>query len=174
LLVRTARKWPHLPAVALGRDLLHDYAALARRAARMAAALAAAGMRPGERVALISHNVPEYIETLFGCWWAGLVVVPVNAKLHPNELRYVLANSGARLAFVDAGWNSALGAFGGGVLPSDTPSSSAAATIGDCSQLLLQAHRSRVNKAILRGCFTPAGQRADRRASSSRTAICSR
>ena len=46
-------------------------------------------MRPGERVALVSRNVPEYVEALFGCWWAGLVAVPVNAKLHPKELAYI-------------------------------------------------------------------------------------
>ena len=66
----------------------------------------AAGLRRGERVALVSRNVPAYIETLFACWWAGLVAVPVNAKLHPQELAFVLADSGARWAFVDAAWQA--------------------------------------------------------------------
>jgi len=109
LLARTARCWPRLPAVALGARVLHDYATLANRAARLAGAFDAAGLRPGERIALVSRNVPEYIETLFGCWWAGLVAVPVNAKLHPKELEFVLANSGARWVFVDPAWQAALG-----------------------------------------------------------------
>ena len=109
LLARTARSWPRLPAIALGGRIVSDYATLAVRAARMAGAFGAAGLLPGERVAIVAHNAPEYIEALFGCWWAGLVVVPVNAKLHARELAFVLADSGARWAFVDAEWQAAIG-----------------------------------------------------------------
>ena len=76
--------WPRLPAVASGAQVCHDYAALALRASRLADALTASGLQPGDRVALVSRNVPEYVETLFACWWAGLIAVPVNAKLHPT------------------------------------------------------------------------------------------
>ncbi len=110
LLVRTAHAWPRLPAVASGDSVVCDYAGLADRASRIALALADSGMPPGERVALVSRNVPEYVEALFGCWWAGLVAVPVNAKLHPKEFAYIVANSGARRAFVDASWAVAIGA----------------------------------------------------------------
>src|SRR5438067_2345579 len=65
---------------------------------------------PGARAALVSRNVPAYIEALFACWWAGLTAVPVNAKLHPRELAFVLSDSGARWAFVDAAWHAAIGA----------------------------------------------------------------
>ena len=115
LLERSARAWPRLPAVALGGDVLCDYATLAARAARLAGAFAAAGLARRERIALVSRNDPAYIETLFGCWWAGLVAVPVNSKLHPKELAYVLANCGARWAFVDAAWHSAIGGGDGGI-----------------------------------------------------------
>jgi long-chain acyl-CoA synthetase len=101
LLVRTARCWPRLPAVACGDRALLDYAALASAAARLAGAFEAAGLAPGDRVALVARNVPAYVATLFGCWWAGLVAVPVNAKLHPRELAFVLADSGARWVFAD-------------------------------------------------------------------------
>jgi long-chain acyl-CoA synthetase len=113
LLVRTARSWPRLPAVALGGQVLADYETLAASAARHAGAMLAAGLAPGDRVALVSRNVPAYVETLFACWWAGLVTVPVNAKLHPAELAYILEHSGARWAFVDAAWEAALGAAAG-------------------------------------------------------------
>jgi len=115
LLERSARAWAGLPAVALGSRVLCDYATLAARAARLAGAFAAAGLARGERVALVSRNDPAYIETLFGCWWAGLVAVPVNSKLHPKELAYVLANCGARWAFVDAAWHSAIRGGDGGI-----------------------------------------------------------
>jgi long-chain acyl-CoA synthetase len=110
LLARTARSWPRFPASALGDRVVCEYAALASRAARIAAALGAAGLQRGDRVALVSRNLPEYIEALFGCWWAGLVAVPVNAKLHPRELAFILANSEARWAFVDSAWHAAIGA----------------------------------------------------------------
>jgi len=112
LLARSARAWPRLPALALGGTVLCDYATLAARAARLGGSFEAAGLSPGDRVALVSRNDPAYVEALFGCWWAGLVAVPVNAKLHPKELAYVLADSGARWAFVDAAWHAAIGAEG--------------------------------------------------------------
>ena len=92
--------------------VLCDYATLAARSARLAGAFASAGLEHGDRVALVSRNLPAYIEALFGCWWAGLVAVPVNARLHPRELAFVLANSGARWALVDAGWRAAIGGMG--------------------------------------------------------------
>jgi long-chain acyl-CoA synthetase len=109
LLVRTARSWPRLPALALADRVVCDYAALAGRAARLAGTFEASGLLSGERVAIVSHNVPEYIEILFGCWWAGLVAVPVNAKLHPRELAFIIADSGARWVFVDSAWLAAIG-----------------------------------------------------------------
>ncbi len=108
LLVRTAQRWPNLPAVAIAAEVLHDYAALARRAAGLAGSLQAAGMARGDRVVVVASNHPAYLETLFACWWAGLVAVPVNARLHRNELAFILADSGARFAFVDGAWHAAL------------------------------------------------------------------
>jgi long-chain acyl-CoA synthetase len=47
----------------------------------------------------VLHNCPEYLEILYACWHAGLVAVPINAKLHPSELGFILENCGARLCF---------------------------------------------------------------------------
>ena len=69
----------------------------------------AEGLVAGDRVALVARNHPGYLEAMFACWWAGLVAVPVNAKLHPRELAWVLDDSGARWAFVDDEWHAALG-----------------------------------------------------------------
>ena len=70
-----------------------------------------AGLVAGDRVALVARNCPGYIETLFACWTAGVIGVPVNAKLHPKELAFVLDDSAARWAFVDQDWAEALGGF---------------------------------------------------------------
>src|SRR5438309_7050498 len=108
LLVQSARRFPAEPAVATGKRCLHSYAALSARVGRLAAAMSRGGLFNGERAAIVSRNVPEYIEALLACWHAGVCAVPVNAKLHPDELVYVLQDCGARWAFVDAEWESAL------------------------------------------------------------------
>ena len=108
LLGQSARAWPALPALALGRSTICDYRQLARRVSQLASAYLATGLRRGDRVALVSRNVPAYVEAMFACWWAGLVAVPVNAKLHPRELAFVLADSGARWALVDGHWRTAI------------------------------------------------------------------
>ena len=56
----------------------------------------------GDRVAIASKNQPEYVEIMYGIWWAGLAAVPINAKLHGSEFSYILENSGARVCIVGA------------------------------------------------------------------------
>jgi long-chain acyl-CoA synthetase len=101
LLARSARVFPGRPAVALGTRTLQDYAALARRCSALAASLRATlGLEPGDRVGIFGTNSPEYVELVWAAWWAGLAVVPINAKLHPKEAEYILDHSGARVCFV--------------------------------------------------------------------------
>ena len=109
LLLRSADRFPRWPAIALGTRVVHDYAALASRVRRLAATLRTA-LPAGERVMLVAMNCPEYIETLFACWHAGLCAVPVNSKLHPDEVKYVIENSAARWMFVDETWRGGSGA----------------------------------------------------------------
>ena len=56
-------------------------------------------MAPGDRIALFMRNCPEYVETLWGAWWAGFAAVPINAKLHPREVEYILQDTDARVCF---------------------------------------------------------------------------
>lgn len=103
LLARSARAFPHLPAVALGGRVLHDYAALEARVARLAAGLRGGlNLLPQQRVALVMKNCPQYVELLFACWQAGLCAVPINAKLHPRELEFIFRDTGAGACFVTA------------------------------------------------------------------------
>ena len=102
LLARSAQAHPGLPALALGPRVTCTYFDLASRVSRLAAGLAQR-LVPGDRVALVMQNCPQYVELLFACWHAGLCAVPVNAKLHPRELEFILQNSGARLCFATAG-----------------------------------------------------------------------
>ena len=101
LLARSARALPTQPAVASGGRVLLDYGQLGSRCAALATSLRSTlGLAAGDRVALLMANAPEYIELLWAAWWAGLAVVPVNAKLHPREAEYILGHSGARVCFV--------------------------------------------------------------------------
>ncbi len=100
LLQRQAQQHPDRPALFNGTQPVASHAQWAQRAARVGARLRAAGLQPGDRVVLFMRNHPRYLELLFGAWWAGLVVVPVNAKLHLKEVQWIVENSGARWTFV--------------------------------------------------------------------------
>jgi long-chain acyl-CoA synthetase len=101
LFLRAGRTHADLPGVALGSDLLLSYGQLVRRSTIIAGRLREGfGLVPGDRVALVMRNVPEYALLLLAGWHAGLAMVPANAKLHPKELAYILDHSGARVAFV--------------------------------------------------------------------------
>ena len=60
-----------------------------------AAALAAAGFKPGERVALYLQNVPQFLVAMLGTWKAGGIAVAVNPMNKERELELILADSGA-------------------------------------------------------------------------------
>lgn len=103
LLARSATVYPSRPAIFLGAQQLFDYREFAHRSACIAGYLrATVGLVPGDRVAIFMTNCPEYLEVLYAIWWAGLVAVPVNAKLHPRELAYILNNAEAACLFTDA------------------------------------------------------------------------
>ncbi len=69
---------------------------------RHAAALQAAGIRAGDRVAMLSPNNDALVIQLFACWWLGAVACPLNVRWSAAELRHALADCGARLLLVDA------------------------------------------------------------------------
>ena len=71
------------------------------RASRFASAARSAGLVPGDRVLLLLPNAPETFELLIGCARAGLVAVPVNWRLAPDEIVAVAADAGARCVVVD-------------------------------------------------------------------------
>lgn len=110
-LARAARSHPLLPALAVGDHAAASYERLARRAAGLATGLQRrCGLAPGDRVVIAAKNHPGYIEALFGIWWAGLVAVPVNAKLHPSEMAWIIEHAEARIVFVSPELEAPVGA----------------------------------------------------------------
>ncbi|MDX2552283.1 MULTISPECIES: long-chain-fatty-acid--CoA ligase [Streptomyces] len=95
-LVETAQREQGRPALRLG-DQVIGYTELEERSARAAALLRAEGVRPGDRVALMLPNVPEFVALYYGVLRAGAVVVPMNPLLKTRETEYHLRDSGAVL-----------------------------------------------------------------------------
>jgi long-chain acyl-CoA synthetase len=108
-LAASARLRPDAPALLSGVTIEADYAGFARRAAAIGAGLSRHhGIQPGERVALFMTNCTQYLECLYGIWWAGAVAIPINAKLHGREAMWICENAGARLVLVSDDTVSAL------------------------------------------------------------------
>jgi fatty-acyl-CoA synthase len=89
---------PDQPAASLGSLTYAEVAALARR---QAAKLDELGVGPGDRVAIVSHNSARLLTSFFGVTGFGRVLVPVNFRLRPDEVSYIVEHSGARVLLVD-------------------------------------------------------------------------
>jgi carnitine-CoA ligase len=100
MLLRQTEKIPDKTLVSAGEATL-TYAQACDVAARTAAALQSAGIRAGDRVALICSNRMEFIELLLGCAWLGAVLVPINVASRGPQLQHILSNSGARLLVIE-------------------------------------------------------------------------
>lgn len=106
-LTRTARQHPDWPAVIHG-DTLRDYAWLDRRVGALAGALRGLGLAPGDRVGIVTDLEPRSLECLWAPPRAGLVMVPMNPKLHPAEHAFMLRDAGAKALIVGAERRDAL------------------------------------------------------------------
>ena len=118
LLFDVARRLPDRPAVSDDRSS-RTYRELTERVARLAGGLRAQGLAPGDRVLLSLENCGEFLELLFGCWAAGLCVVPANARLHPREVEFIAEDSGARLLVATPVLAEALAPLAGAVASLD-------------------------------------------------------
>ncbi|MEO6292416.1 MAG: long-chain-fatty-acid--CoA ligase [Burkholderiaceae bacterium] len=95
-----AQRYPDKPAVLYCGAVL-TYADLKSRVDAMAAYLQQAlGVLRGDRVLLMSQNCPQFVIAYYAVLRAGAAVVPVNPMSTPPEIRYYMADSGARVAFV--------------------------------------------------------------------------
>jgi long-chain acyl-CoA synthetase len=102
ILSETAHASPDRPVATFDGGRL-GYAELDQASGLLAANLAAAGIEPGDRVALQLPNIPQFLISYFGILKAGAVVVPLNVLLRAPEVAYHLADSGARALITWAG-----------------------------------------------------------------------
>src|SRR5215217_7047758 len=88
---------PVQPAPSLGEVSYRD---VARRGRALQAGLEGLGIGEGERVAIVSHNSARMLELLLSVPSSGRVAVPINFRLAPEEVSYIVGHSGARVLLV--------------------------------------------------------------------------
>lgn len=116
-IVRTsAQRTPAGIAVKLD-DIEISFGALEVLSSKVAGLLAAQGVNPGDRVALISPNLPQMPAIYYGILRYGAIVVPLNPLLKSREVAYHLSDSGAVLAFA---WDGVLGEVEAGAAATGT------------------------------------------------------
>jgi long-chain acyl-CoA synthetase len=77
------------------------YREFVERVTRAAAALRQIGMKPGDRVGVLSLNSDRFLELYFAIWWGGGVINPVNTRWSPREIAYSLDDCDTRILVVD-------------------------------------------------------------------------
>lgn len=100
LLRRHAAQTPAAPCLTFRTETL-SFGEMDARASRVANALTAQGVRPGDRIAMIARNAPAHFELLFGCAKAGAIFLPVNWRLSPREIAGILADGGPALLIIE-------------------------------------------------------------------------
>ncbi len=100
-LTKSSATWASRPAIACGTQTVQTYQQFGTNVRRLAWAMSHTfDLKPGERVGIAMKNCTNYSIVLFAAWHAGLIAVPMNAKLHPREFEFILKNSGTKLCFV--------------------------------------------------------------------------
>lgn len=96
MLARSAAQNPQKTAM-IFHDQPTSYAELDQRANQVANALIGLGVQPGDRVAILIHNIPLFVEAYYGALKAGATVVPMNVLYKPGEVGYIVNDSGAKV-----------------------------------------------------------------------------
>jgi crotonobetaine/carnitine-CoA ligase len=99
MLQRQAERHGDRPLFRIG-DVAWSYADVPLLAAAAAGRLRDAGLKPGDRLAVICPNRAEFLELYLGCAWSGVIMVPINVASRGPQLQHVLSNSGARVMAV--------------------------------------------------------------------------
>ena len=111
-LARRAHRHPGLEAlVVVESGVRLTYKQLNERANRIANGLSALGVNKGDRIGFLLKNRIEYIESFFGAAKIGAIIVPLNWRLAPDELKYILKDAGCTLLFYESEFDSAIGAL---------------------------------------------------------------
>jgi len=89
------------PAIYFGRRKI-TYGELRAETLRMAQVIRSLGAEPGDRIGLLLHDSPEFVEAFIATCSLGAIAVPINTALRAEEQCSILHNSGASLALMEA------------------------------------------------------------------------
>jgi fatty-acyl-CoA synthase len=104
------QQFPRKTAVVCG-ERRFTYAEFGDRVGRLAGALRGAGLKAGDRVAFLSLNCHRLLEAYYGVLEAGCVLLPLNIRLAPSELVYILNDSGATVLFLEQEFSGLVDSF---------------------------------------------------------------
>ena len=99
-LTRAARVYPDRVAIVHGARR-YTYAQFLERTRRLASALAACGIGKGDTVAILAPNIPEMLEAHNAVPALGAVLCPINTRLDPAAIAFILVHSAAKLVLID-------------------------------------------------------------------------
>ena len=131
ILTNRAYRDPHMEAlVDTHTGARFTYAEINARVNQAANMMIAQGIKPGDRVAMLCMNGVPFFESYFACAKIGAVAVPLNWRLVPDELEYILGNAGAETLLFDSDFDAQVEALHAGgktqikrwlQVPSDAP-----------------------------------------------------
>ena len=101
-LIESAKKYPDEKALFKGPLCCATYKTFKNRVASIAYYLKYnKDIKKHDRVAIFMPNATEYLEIIYAVWFLGAVIVPINSKLHLEEVTWILKDSGAKIVFTD-------------------------------------------------------------------------
>ncbi len=95
----TAKRLPTKPALVF-QDQPVTYGDLDAQIDAVATGIGSLGVKPGDRVAVLIHNIPEFVSAYYGILRAGAVMIPLNTMLTGDEISYILTDAEARMVIV--------------------------------------------------------------------------
>ncbi|HKP16952.1 MAG TPA: long-chain fatty acid--CoA ligase [Gaiellaceae bacterium] len=107
ILDRNVDRWPDKELIAFGGRSLTN-ALFAGRVHATAVAMREAGVRPGDVVALLLQNCPQFLEAAFAANCLGAAFLPLNYRLAADEWRYIVDHAGARLLVSEPDFHSSV------------------------------------------------------------------
>ena len=108
ILELNAVKWPDRVALTFG-ELTYTFEELRQRSRRLAVALQSlTGTAAGDRIAVLSENTVEYIDAYYGVPSAGMALVPLNYRLNPHELAWIIQDAQASVLIVQRAYLPAI------------------------------------------------------------------
>lgn len=98
----SVEKWPNRPSLSWADEKPYTFHQLSERVEEVSSFLKQKGIIPGDRIAILSENSPNWGISYFSIVTMGAIVVPILPEFHENEIAHILRHSGAKAIFVSS------------------------------------------------------------------------